>query len=859
MSNLSRTAPKLSKFHWKRPDLVHTVLDGSSLTVVRAPVGAGKTDLLAEAALMAACDAANKVVFIHGEAINQLSSGVVWEVGAAELGAPTDDATATASRERFFRAVAATKERIYLFIDDSSFLTREDTEFILLLLRTFRNVSVVASSQTRSPLETPRMMMVSDLSIIDAEQLAFTRGEVGDYLRHHVPAISDALVDTVYANSHGNVAMTKSAVQHLTQAGVSDLPAALTNLVAHMHTSSGVVDLEAALQDDDFADFILQVSVVDSFSQKLARTLTGRSDVSTLLARAEQLGLGAWAAFSPSTFTFSPLVLDALSEVRRLRLSDRTIAAAVRTAVQVLVDEGEPAAALLTALKGRDYALADDVLMGNSDFILALTPEALLPIIQWVPDTVADRYPELGCLAAISLGGTSNSRARSIDILSRSAAAARSLRDRSDPFRDALLYTTEGTALRKSGRPARALEVALKSAELLEVVYTNSGKPISSRADFASISNAASMMAAGAFEEALQPLIAVAENGSSKPMRTLANALLAAIAALCGDLVTADRAASNVAFGPSFAEDGSIFAGTASFMITLYEAVRAVEMFDLERASDLLFSVSGTTFAEEYWSTVATVQGFIDLLSGTPRVGIARLQASRTRHSAESLTVRTRAMLDYTEQLMAAALGENLNLDEFRDNLDMRTATAIQLLSYGRGLFHAGKLGPALRVLARVHKRKDVTVRVRAEALALEAAILLRFDAADDLAGVLGKLVATLYENGSRVSLALLSMDDAAALAEAEELAGESGLNALLREVRSGPLQLTVITPLSAREQQILEQLKTKDTLAEIGERLFISENTVRTHVKSIYKKLGVSKRQDALGVAGVRGLFNQS
>ena len=102
-------------------------------------------------------------------------------------------------------------------------------------------------------------------------------------------------------------------------------------------------------------------------------------------------------------------------------------------------------------------------------------------------------------------------------------------------------------------------------------------------------------------------------------------------------------------------------------------------------------------------------------------------------------------------------------------------------------------------------------------------------------------------------------MDDAAALAEAEELAGESGLNALLREVRPGPLELTVITPLSAREQQILEQLKTKDTLAEIGERLFISENTVRTHVKSIYKKLGVSKRQDALGVAGVRGLFNQS
>lgn len=49
------------------------------------------------------------------------------------------------------------------------------------------------------------------------------------------------------------------------------------------------------------------------------------------------------------------------------------------------MDEGEPATALLTALKGRDYALADDVLMGNSDFILALTPEALLPIISGCP------------------------------------------------------------------------------------------------------------------------------------------------------------------------------------------------------------------------------------------------------------------------------------------------------------------------------------------------------------------------------------------------------------------------------------------------------------------------------------------
>jgi LuxR family maltose regulon positive regulatory protein len=45
-------------------------------------------------------------------------------------------------------------------------------------------------------------------------------------------------------------------------------------------------------------------------------------------------------------------------------------------------------------------------------------------------------------------------------------------------------------------------------------------------------------------------------------------------------------------------------------------------------------------------------------------------------------------------------------------------------------------------------------------------------------------------------------------------------------------------------------------TAAEIAEALFISVNTVKTHERSIYRKLGAAGRRDALKTAAERGIF---
>ncbi|GAA4704816.1 LuxR C-terminal-related transcriptional regulator [Nocardioides conyzicola] len=62
--------------------------------------------------------------------------------------------------------------------------------------------------------------------------------------------------------------------------------------------------------------------------------------------------------------------------------------------------------------------------------------------------------------------------------------------------------------------------------------------------------------------------------------------------------------------------------------------------------------------------------------------------------------------------------------------------------------------------------------------------------------------------------------------------------------------------PLTARELEVLEQLSLGGGNADLARALFVSENTVKTHLASIYRKLEVDRRVDALRVARAHGLL---
>lgn len=99
------------------------------------------------------------------------------------------------------------------------------------------------------------------------------------------------------------------------------------------------------------------------------------------------------------------------------------------------------------------------------------------------------------------------------------------------------------------------------------------------------------------------------------------------------------------------------------------------------------------------------------------------------------------------------------------------------------------------------------------------------------------------------------------AVADGEMLLSREDLARSLRSLSQPSGETTsvaqdLIHPLSEREIDVLQLLATGLNNREIGELLFITENTVKTHVVHIIGKLGVSDRVQAAVWAARRGLL---
>ena len=72
------------------------------------------------------------------------------------------------------------------------------------------------------------------------------------------------------------------------------------------------------------------------------------------------------------------------------------------------------------------------------------------------------------------------------------------------------------------------------------------------------------------------------------------------------------------------------------------------------------------------------------------------------------------------------------------------------------------------------------------------------------------------------------------------------------RRTRRAPRELASLTP---RELETLEQIATGRSNAEIAEALFISEETVKTHVRRVLQKLVLRDRAQAVVYAYENGV----
>lgn len=178
----------------------------------------------------------------------------------------------------------------------------------------------------------------------------------------------------------------------------------------------------------------------------------------------------------------------------------------------------------------------------------------------------------------------------------------------------------------------------------------------------------------------------------------------------------------------------------------------------------------------------------------------------------------------------------------------------------------------------RLHARVSAVLEARGDALV--AAARGRVDEARVASQRTRRLLARLGDLSPRSALrGYLALGQAALAlgdrAEARSFADEAGrarhhdpsctyLNAQLDQLEkalaeAGTETTTTVTPITAAELRILEYLPTHLTLREVAEVTYVSRNTVKSHTLAIYRKLGVSKRSEAVAEARRLGLLSDT
>jgi LuxR family transcriptional regulator, maltose regulon positive regulatory protein len=184
-------------------------------------------------------------------------------------------------------------------------------------------------------------------------------------------------------------------------------------------------------------------------------------------------------------------------------------------------------------------------------------------------------------------------------------------------------------------------------------------------------------------------------------------------------------------------------------------------------------------------------------------------------------------------------------LERFREHLDQPgdIQTALEWMALSVVALHqSGKREQALHVVARLLRQTSP-----------EGIIRVYLDAGEPMKKVLLTWLADARptaDDDSRSSAVTIFRSYVSRLLVAfgqEEQRRASGRGVSPASLHNNLLQQAPIEPLSQQEQRVLRLLVTGQTYAEMATTLIVSPNTIKTQVSSIYRKLGVSRRAEAI------------
>lgn len=125
-------------------------------------------------------------------------------------------------------------------------------------------------------------------------------------------------------------------------------------------------------------------------------------------------------------------------------------------------------------------------------------------------------------------------------------------------------------------------------------------------------------------------------------------------------------------------------------------------------------------------------------------------------------------------------------------------------------------------------------------------------------------LIITVFDNSENVFKSLVAGASGYIIKNADfksivsgiedAMAGGAPMSLSISRMVIESFQTQNTSPLSERENEVLQRISEGKSYTRIAEEMFISKETVKTHTKNIYRKLEVSSKEGAIRMANTKG-----
>jgi LuxR family maltose regulon positive regulatory protein len=514
------------------------------------------------------------------------------------------------------------------------------------------------------------------------------------------------------------------------------------------------------------------------------------------------------------------------------------------------VDDDPVISELTESIAAGDLVRASAVVRANWFELLRSHGEPLRQALDTIPATELRSHPLLTLMLGVCYNGVPHKRVKALRYFATAVRAARSGRLDLDAADRALILAGESAIYRLIGHPAMGVGPARSAIRVLDSMTETELESVTSLPRIYSQAGL-SLYYGGEPDEALNAFVTglaeSLENGSSDGFGNLS--MLAGIHAWRGDLHEAHTYIEQAHSDEWTDEQRSMYTGT---FYRIAEAVAALERFDPIAAQAHLAAMVNDPRTIEHWITIAKTQALTSLVSGRPGEALSRMDALSAMR-IEGRSSATRSALAPTRALLQLALGAR----DAAGVILQRDAPAAPYrhVAQARLELVVGHNGAALREL-RIVAGADVPSRTVAEAATVEAAALLRFSTSARSVAVVDHLGSLLEQTEQRLALAFIPPGD---LERVRAALTDHGFGHLFDglDVRSVLPDASPSTILTGRELIVLDALMRTGSPTRIASDLVVSVNTVKTQLRSIYRKLGVSSRDEAIAVALDRHLLS--